>query len=264
MLARMRSARDSELDEISRCCHLPIFPDDLLCLIQGMKSTQQLPLCFERNWGGARKGAGRPRGRKRFVPHRARPLHRSRFPLHVTVRARSGLPPFREAVLAAIVRNAVASAQRDAFRVVHFSIQTNHIHLIVEATDNLALARGMQWLNARIARTVNRTLRVRGNVWRERYHTRELRTPRSVRNAIVYVLMNAKKHGHRFASGIDAMSSAPWFDGFAVHVESGSCVSAASDWNVRALTSTKQGGCAECTCGVTTIFANGCWYMLVV
>jgi putative transposase len=73
----------------------------------------------------------------------------------------------------------------------------------------------MQWLNARIARRVNDVLGVRGSLWRERYHARELRTPRSVRNAIVYVLMNAKKHGHRVASGIDSMSSAPWFDGFA-------------------------------------------------
>jgi putative transposase len=194
-----------------------------------MKSGEQLPLRFERKWGGARKGAGRPRGTRRTVPHRARPVHKSRFPLHVTVRARSGLPPLRENVLAEIVQHSIGAVQRDAFRVVHFSIQTNHLHMIVEAHDELALARGMQWLNARIARTVNRTLRARGSVWRERYHARELRTPRSVRNAIVYVLMNAKKHGHRFASGIDALSSAPWFDGFAMTVKR-----AASESPVRA------------------------------
>ena len=88
----------------------------------------------------------------------------------------------------------------------------------MEAHDAADLARGMQGLNARIARRVNRALGARGSVWRERYHARELRTPRSVRNAIVYVLMNAKKHGQRFASGIDALSSAPWFDGFARRV----------------------------------------------
>lgn len=188
---------------------------------------------FERSWGGARKGAGRPAGTRRTVPHRVRPTHKSRFPLHVTVRARAGLPPLREDVLAGVVRSAIAAVRRDAFRVVHFSIQTNHVHLIVEAHDNVALARGMQWLNARLARTVNRTLRARGSVWRERYHARELRTPRSVRNAIVYVLMNAKKHGHRFASGIDALSSAPWFDGFAeggIRAVSGSPVRTPRTW----------------------------------
>jgi hypothetical protein len=34
-----------------------------------------------------------------------------------------------------------------------------------------------------------------------------------VRNAIVYVLMNAKKHGSRI-TGLDPFSSARWFDGF--------------------------------------------------
>jgi len=183
------------------------------------KRGQQLPLRFERTWGGARKGAGRPSGSRRTVPHRARPLHRARYPLHVTVRARTGLPPFREPVLVKIIRASIAAAHREVFRVVEFSIQTNHVHLIVEAHDNASLARDMQWLNARIARTVNRTLRARGNVWRERYHARELRTPRSVRNAIVYVLMNSKKHGLRVASGVDRFSSAPWFDGFIERIE---------------------------------------------
>jgi putative transposase len=139
----------------------------------------------------------------------------------------------REGVLAHVVRGAIRAASREAFRVLHFSIQTNHVHLIVEAHDAVALARGMQWLNARIARSVNDTLRSRGSVWRERYHARELRTPRSVRNAIVYVLMNAKKHGHRFASGIDALSSAPWFDGFAdavARADSDSPVRAPRTW----------------------------------
>jgi putative transposase len=139
--------------------------------------------------------------------------------MHVTVRARAGLPSLREDALARVVRRAVGATLRNDFRVVHFSIQTNHIHLIVEASDKQALSRGMQSLNARIARAVNHTLAVHGRVWRERYHARELRTPRAVRNALVYVLMNAKKHGHRLASGIDALSSAPWFEGFAGRVD---------------------------------------------
>jgi REP element-mobilizing transposase RayT len=147
------------------------------------------------------------------VPHRARPKHRASFPLHVTVRAREGLPPLREEVLAARVRAGIAAASRDAFRVLHFSIQSNHLHLIIEAADKGSLSRGMQGLASRIARTVNRTLETRGKMWRERYHARQLRTPRSVRNALVYVLMNAKKHGVHI-TGVDPLSSAPWFDGF--------------------------------------------------
>jgi len=104
---------------------------------------------------------------------------------------------------------------RDVFRVVHFSVQDNHVHMIVEALDARALSRGVQGLAIRLARRVNAMLGIRGPFWGERFHSRELGYPRSVRNAIVYVLMNAKKHGHDF--DVDPCSSAPWFDGFMGH-----------------------------------------------
>jgi REP element-mobilizing transposase RayT len=171
-------------------------------------------------WGGARPGAGRKKktGPTRRVPHRARPVHRRYQPVHVTLRARGGLPSFREQVLARVLTAAVAAVKTSpatgaSFRVVHFSIQENHLHLMVEAQDASFLSRGMAGLAVRLARSLNRELGVKGRVWRERYHARELTSPREVRNAIVYVLMNAKKHGARIA-GLDPYSSARWFDGF--------------------------------------------------
>lgn len=101
-----------------------------------------------------------------------------------------------------------------SFRVLHFSVQVNHVHLVVEARDKRAMARGMLGLNVRLARAINGLLAMRGHVWSDRYHGHVLRTPSEVRNALVYVLMNAKKHGVRL-SGVDAFSSGPWFDGFA-------------------------------------------------
>ncbi len=138
--------------------------------------------------------------------------------MHVTLRARAGLPSFREQSIAVAVRDAIGASARSkilghSFRIVHFSVQTNHVHLIVEASDKESLSRGMRGLNTRLARAVNRVLAVRGQVWKERYHGHALKTPREVRNAIVYVLMNAKKHGVRL-SGLDRFSSARWFDGF--------------------------------------------------
>ena len=173
----------------------------------------QLSLRLSRTCGGRRDGAGRPRGR-RTVPHRTRPTHPARLPLHVTVRARAGLPTLRHEALAEVVRDELRRTKLGWFRVLHFSIQSNHLHLIVEANDKSSLSRGMQSLNARVARALNRAMGIRGAVWRERYHARELGSPRAVRNAIVYVLMNATKHGVRL-TGIDRFSSAPWFDGFA-------------------------------------------------
>lgn len=177
--------------------------------------ASQLSLEFDRpRWGGARAGAGRKRTGRHAVPHRIRPRHRGAHPVHVTMRARAGLPPFRERALYAAMRGAIARASTASFRVVAYSVQTNHVHFVVEAHDAEALARGMKGLNVRLARAVNRVLGVRGQVWRERFHRRELTTPRAVRNALLYVLMNARKHGARLTTGIDPFSSAPWFEGF--------------------------------------------------
>ncbi len=175
-----------------------------------------------RTWGGKRARSGRKRTKpgRSCVPHRARPAHRAAYPVHVTLRVRAGLPPLRDRAIFLQTREAIRNASRspalgEAFRVVEFSVQNDHVHLIVETHDKDTLSRGLRGLAIRLARAVNRALEVAGPVWADRYHARELKTPRAVRNALVYVLMNAKKHGARVASGIDAFSSAPWFEGFA-------------------------------------------------
>ena len=100
------------------------------------------------------------------------------------------------------------------FRVLQFSVQSDHVHLLIEAADRRALSRGMQGLAIRLARRVNSLLRRKGPFWGDRYHARALTTPREVRNAIVYVLQNFKKHQVRADDPLDEYSSAHWFDGW--------------------------------------------------
>jgi hypothetical protein len=104
-------------------------------------------------------------------------------------------------------------ASRERFRVLHFSVQRDHLHLVVEADEPTGLARGIQGLAIRVAKAVNRALGRRGRVWGDRFHARALATPREVRNAFVYVLANWKKHVPR-ARGLDPCSSAAWFTGW--------------------------------------------------
>ena len=106
------------------------------------------------------------------------------------------------------------------FRVPHFSIQKDHLHLIVEA-ENGALTRGIRSFVIVFARRINRLLHRRGNVWGDRYHRRDLTSPRQIKNALGYVLNNDLKHGHRQASvptlevsSIDVFSSAFLLDGW--------------------------------------------------
>ena len=183
------------------------------------RSTQrapQLQLRFPATWGGARANAGRKPGSRRSVPHRARPKHRAWQPVHVTLRAR--IAQLRSQFVFPTIQLALLRATRRAserFRVVHYSVQHNHVHLLVEASDRRALSSGMSGLAIRIARYVNDLLSRRGRFWAERWHGRALTTPVEVRNAIVYVLANARKHARvPLPAGVDPYSSARWFDGW--------------------------------------------------
>ena len=189
-----------------------------------------------RTWGGRRPGAGRkPAAGRRSPPHRPRAMHDCRWPVHVTLRAQRGLPSLRGDAVFGAVRRAFGAASGGSFRLVQYSVQADHLHLVVEADEPTRLARGVQGLAIRVARAVNRVLRRRGRVWDGRYHAHALRTPREVRNAFVYVLQNFRKHV-RGARGLDACSSAAWFQGWRTVVAaplSSSPVVAARTWLAR-------------------------------
>ena len=147
------------------------------------------------------------------MPHRTRARHHERHPVHVTQRIREGLPSLRgDRLLLEAMRGSIAACEKPSFRVVQFSIQSNHLHLIVEADDATALSRGMQALAIRMVHAVHRALGAGGSVFADRYHAHELNTPRETRIALLYVLQNWAKHGP--GGDYDPRSSAPWFDGW--------------------------------------------------
>ena len=131
----------------------------------------------------------------------------SGHPCHVTRKVRADVPSLRNARLVrALERSFARGCERGDFRLVHYSLQRDHVHLLVEATGTEALGRGMKATGARLARCVNRIYDRRGPVLADRYHARALRTPREVRAALRYVLLNARRHGGRAVS-IDFASS---------------------------------------------------------
>ena len=152
--------------------------------------------------------------------HLARARHSYDEPVHVTLRRAKGLPSLRSERLHRLVKEAIRDTCRklaeDGFRVVHYSVQADHVHLIVEAEDDATLTRGMQSFAVRVAMRVNRDIfaRRRGRIWADRYHRRDLASPTEVRNALVYVLANHLKHGEAAVGLLDPCSSGPWFDGW--------------------------------------------------
>ena len=183
-----------------------------------------------RTWGGKRAGAGRPRKPPKdrtFVPHHERPVHKKRHPTHVTLRAKKGLPTFRSQrvhkMLRAVLERQLRRRYRDDFQVVHYSIQSNHLHVIVESTDKRSMRSGVSGLVIAFAKRLNKLLeRLTGKVWSDRYHSRELTTPSEVRRALVYVLQNFRKHGfNQSGPFVDPLTSALRFAGWDMAISDG-------------------------------------------
>ena len=167
--------------------------------------------------GGMRRGAGRKRApwkQRPDVRHVARSDHDPDVPVHVTLRARPEAAFLRTEVVRARIEKALTRAQVDGFRVLAFSVQRDHVHLVVEAGLSRSLRSSLQGLSIRVARAVNKALGRTGRVWGDRYHRRDLRGPTEVRAALVYVLQNGRKHGVCARGELDPCSSARLFFGW--------------------------------------------------
>jgi putative transposase len=157
---------------------------------------KQLPLHF-RPRGGKRKNAGRkPNGRRAGVSHLARERFARLLPVHVTVRVANHVYNLRSRRCFSVLARAFgAAAERFGVRIVQFSVQGNHVHLVVEAESNGALAQAMKGFAVRVARGLNRVMKRRGAVFADRYHSHVLRTPTETGRVVRYVRRNGVKHG---------------------------------------------------------------------
>jgi REP element-mobilizing transposase RayT len=137
-----------------------------------------------------------------------------RHPILVTTRVMPDVARLRTDVMYGAIREAVARATKwlycdEPFRIVHASVQGNHLHLLVEAASNAALTRGMKGFLVSCAKRLNAIAGRRGQVFADRFHSSMLATPRQVRNALAYVLGNWRKHGEaRSGERLDRYSSA--------------------------------------------------------
>lgn len=179
------------------------------------KKEAQLTFQKTSGWGGKRKGSGR-KNLSGTVNHMERPKVNLRTPLHINLKLIKGLPNLRKNALLEEFKESVKKAKAQGLYILHFSIQDDHIHLFAEAKSNAAMAAGMRSLAGRFAKIIRKfaynTLRGkrRGSVFKGRYHLHVLKTPREVKNALEYVLLNLSKH-QKFIEYLDHFSSARYF-----------------------------------------------------
>ena len=145
------------------------------------------------------------------MPHVGRPRLSRHHPVHVTWRLLPHVWNLRSRRCFAALAGAFAKAcDRNGFRLVHYSVQGNHLHLVVEAADETTLSRGLQGLAVRIARRLNRVMRRTGRVFADRYHSHILRSAAEAARAIAYVLGNFFVHAIRRGECLDRTEPDPF------------------------------------------------------
>ena len=92
------------------------------------------------------------------------------------------------------IQRAFLVGRKSGFQVVHYAVLGNHVHMLVEAEDGRALSRGMQGLAVRVARSLQRVMGKTGSVFKERFHSRVLKTAGDVKRVRLYIANNARRH----------------------------------------------------------------------
>lgn len=149
--------------------------------------------------GGRRDGSGRKRIHSRGVSHRVREKVNYRVPLHINFKYRTYI---KNKSCLKLLKRAIMNARSHGLRINHFSMQSNHIHLIVEAESNEILTTGMRSLTVTFAKGLKQ-----GRVQLERYHLQILRSIQQTKHALYYVLFNKQKHEKGTCSTIDEFCS---------------------------------------------------------
>ena len=178
----------------------------MLFKMKRARQPKQLPLARRAGWGGRRDGAGRKRKDGQAgpgVPHLRRPPLDSRNPVHVTLKVRREVWSLRRGRSVRALKRLLLEVKRRRVNgvaplgIVHFAILSNHLHLMVEAGNRIALSRGLQALEIRMARALNHSMNRKGRVFADRFHAHILKTPTEVGRARRYVLENAAIHDAR-------------------------------------------------------------------
>jgi REP element-mobilizing transposase RayT len=183
-----------------------------------MKRPRQAELAFPTR--GRPRNPDPERTREGRLRHNVRPHVSPQYPVHVTVKLHPNRPlRFRAANRA--LRGVLHAVQerRPGFRVLAYSLQSNHLHFVVEGDTHAAFLGGVRSLDIRLAIRLNRVLGRKGRLFSEVHHRRELKTPREVRNALAYVLLNHRRHAPKAAPLLDPFSAAAWFDGWRVPIQ---------------------------------------------
>jgi len=140
------------------------------------------------------KGAGRPMIHDPGIRHRERPFLTKAASLHLTVKVKRIKADMKNKAVLSILKRAIMNARKQGLRVIHFTLEYDHIHLLIEAENNEILGKGMQSFGVTFSKAINRMKKQSGGVYKHRYHFRQISGVRQLKNVLNYIFTNGVKH----------------------------------------------------------------------
>ncbi len=140
------------------------------------------------------KGAGRPALNDPGIRHTKRPLLKKPTSLHLTVKIKKNKAEIKNKSVLAILKRSILNARRQGLRVIHYSLEYDHVHLLIEADNNHILGKGMQAFGVTFSKAINRLKKLTGEVYKHRYHFRRISSSKELKNVMNYIFTNGVKH----------------------------------------------------------------------
>lgn len=158
------------------------------------------------------KGAGRPALHDIGIRHLKRAQINRPMPLHLTIKLKKAYMQNGQNVQNKhILKHAIKRARIMGLKIVHYSLEHDHVHLYTECESNVILTKAMKAFGVSLAKNINKYFSSKGQVYKTRFHLRILKSASEVKNVINYILKNGIKH-KRANSIFD-----PYNSSFAIH-----------------------------------------------
>jgi REP element-mobilizing transposase RayT len=141
------------------------------------------------------KGAGRPKIHDAGIRHTKRPRLAKPASLHLTVKIKKNKADIKNKSVLSILKKSIMNARRQGLKVIHYSLEYDHVHLLIEADNNHILGKGMQAFGVTFSKAINRMRKLKGEVYKHRYHFRQISSSRDLKNVLRYIFSNGLKHG---------------------------------------------------------------------
>ena len=137
-------------------------------------------------------------GRKPIHDKGIRHIQRERFEressFHITIKVRQEKSDLQNKMILKALHRAIMKARYKSLKVIHYTLEFNHIHLLVEAYNQEQLSNCMQSFGVTLAKMINKVKFKKGRVYKHRYHLRRLSSVMELKNVLKYIFNNGIKH----------------------------------------------------------------------